>query len=151
MKLDVSMTACVMFYHVLVPCIFFRRCQRFGKTQSPSLPWRRRQYVSPNHWHLPTSLHGVKTRNNKIIIDTCCLCINGGAWFSQECQPNSRVGGAAEIFGNWAYTPYSSLFYDAESQVRWRQMLTVEITPLKSREMWYSAVRQSQHLDNSEC
>jgi hypothetical protein len=29
----------------------------------PLKPWRWKHYVSPKHWHLPTSLHGTKTQN----------------------------------------------------------------------------------------
>jgi hypothetical protein len=35
---------------------------------SPLQPWRWRQKVSPKLWHLPTSLHDVRTQNNNIII-----------------------------------------------------------------------------------
>jgi len=29
--------------------------------------WRRRQYVSPKHWYLRTSLHGITTQNNNVV------------------------------------------------------------------------------------
>jgi hypothetical protein len=36
---------------------------------SPSLQrWTWRQYLSPKHWYLPTSLHGVTTLNNNIVM-----------------------------------------------------------------------------------
>jgi hypothetical protein len=38
--------------------------------------WRWRQYVSPKHWHLPTSLYGAKTQNITILtaVTTILTC-----------------------------------------------------------------------------
>jgi hypothetical protein len=99
MRFEVFMAMRVMmFFRVLVSCRFVGRCQRsgemyclhlqpcqhfgetyclrlqpcqcFGETYCLHLqPWRWRQYVSPKHWHLLMSLHGVKTLKNIIIID----------------------------------------------------------------------------------
>jgi hypothetical protein len=50
------------------------RVESFGETYCLHLqPWRWRQYVSPERWHLPTSLHGVRTQKNSIIIYLCSL------------------------------------------------------------------------------
>jgi hypothetical protein len=54
---------------------------------SPLQPWRWRQYISPKHWHLPTSLHGTKIQKNNIIIKITLLgvlygCGSSGIIFS---------------------------------------------------------------------
>jgi hypothetical protein len=41
---------------------------KFHFPPSKLKPWRWRQNVSPKRWYLPTSLHGVKTRKNIVIL-----------------------------------------------------------------------------------
>jgi hypothetical protein len=60
----------ILFICALAPCRLVGRWQCFGETYclhivfSPEDEW---QYVSPNRWHLSTSLHGAKTQKNNII------------------------------------------------------------------------------------
>jgi hypothetical protein len=51
--------------------------RRFGETNCLHLQtWRWKQYVSPKRWYLPTSLFGVATQDNNIVILTAMRTSN---------------------------------------------------------------------------
>jgi hypothetical protein len=64
----------MMLFWVLTPCRLVGRYQRFGETHCLHLQGG--QDVSPKRWYVPTSLHGVTTHKNNIVILTAVRTSN---------------------------------------------------------------------------
>jgi hypothetical protein len=73
-RFEVLTAAKMAMLWVVTPCRLVTRCQRFEETYFLHFraEGRWRGYVYLKRWYLPTSLHGVTTQNNIVII-SCIL------------------------------------------------------------------------------